>query len=52
MLAAFDATRLPTYLVLVDGVEVDRFDPLVFDWNTTDSLRKMVEKTLAASGRD
>ena len=46
VLAAFEASGVPTYLVFRNGVEVDRLSPLLVDWLTEERLRKKIRAAL------
>ena len=52
VLEAFGSRGLPTYLVFRDGVEVDRFAPIVLDWKTKERVRSKIERALAAHQAD
>ncbi len=46
VLAAFDASSFPTYLVFRDGVEVDRLRLNFIPWRLESRLRGMLERAL------
>ncbi len=46
LLAAFDASSFPTYLLFRDGVEVDRLRLNFIPWRLESRLRRMLERAL------
>ena len=46
VLASFDATAIPAYIVFRDGVEVDRLTLNFLDWFIESRLRGMLEGAL------
>ncbi len=46
LLAAFDASGFPTYLVFRDGVEVDRLTLRFVPWFLESRLRRTLERAL------
>ena len=46
MLAAFEASSFPTYLVFRDGAEVDRLRVNFIPWLLESRLRRMLERAL------
>ena len=46
VLESFDASIIPSYLVYVDGVEVDRLTLTFVDWFLESRVRRMLESAL------